>query len=66
MCAVRVRARLAGARLAFGLRLAGLEPHETGDPRRRNALDPGFHGVPQGGVYGMMWEKGGVWGLGVI
>jgi len=51
---------------------------ETGDPRRWDALDPGFHGVPRepvpgagrgrvgGGGYGMMWEKGGVWGLGVI
>ena len=45
-------------------------------------MKPGIHGVGThwirgfmafqrvrvrwGGVYGMMWEKGGVWGLGVI
>jgi len=74
-----------GGRPAAGRRAqdAGRRTHdagrsETGDPRRWDALDPGFHGVPRepvpgagrgrvgGGGYGMMWEKGGVWGLGVI
>jgi hypothetical protein len=45
---------------------AGRERGQAGSEGSRAAKPGGEHGRDRGSAYGMMWEKGGVWGLGVI
>jgi hypothetical protein len=44
----------------------GSEARSGGGAESGGGDSGGGQGLVGGGVYGMMWEKGGVWGLGVI